>query len=202
MSYNISTKAARILSTLFVPPSFTIIVFSILAFQLEETAFHRTILILAALVFGFIFPVIMFATFRKKEWIADIDAKRKEERTFPFLLSVLFYAAGLILLISFKIDIVSIAFWFCYISNTLLLVIINKYWKISAHMIGASGPFAVLTYVFGLAALPFIILLFFIGQARIKLECHTLNQVLAGAILGFASTFVQITLITKYFGYA
>ncbi len=147
-------------------------------------------------------PVIMFAVFRKRGLIADIDAKIKEERTFPFLLSVLFYATGLTILIYYGIDIVSIAFWFCYISNTLLLVLINKYWKISAHMMGASGPFAALVYVFGLAAVPFIILLYFIGQARIKLECHTFNQVLTGAIVAFTSTYIQIYLITKYFGYA
>ncbi len=202
MSRNISTKAARIISTLFVPPSFTIIIFTIFAFQFEDTVFHIVILILTAAIFGFIFPVVMFASFRKKGWIADIDARIKEERTFPFLLSVLFYAAGLIILIRFSVDIVSIAFWFCYISNTLLLVVINKYWKISAHMMGASGPFAALVYVYGVSALPFIILLYFIGEARVKLKCHTLNQVIAGASLAFISTYTQIYLITKYFGYA
>ncbi len=67
-------------------------------------------------------------------------------------------------------------------------------------MMGASGPFAALAFVFGFAALPFIIILFFIGWARIKLQCHNLNQVLAGAFLAFISTFVQMYLITKYFG--
>ncbi len=202
MSSSISIKTARIISILFVPPSFTIIIFTIFAFLLEDTAFRSFILISTALVFGFFMPVIMFTIFRKKGLIADVDAKIKEERTFPFLLSVLFYAAGLIILIYYRIDLVSIAFWFCYISNTLLLVIINKYWKISAHMMGASGPFAALVYVFGFAALPFIILLIFIGQARIKLECHTLNQVVAGALFAFISTYVQMYLITRFFGYA
>ncbi len=202
MSRNISLKTARIISTLFVPPSLTIIIFTIFAFLLEHTAFQRIILILTALIFGFIMPVIMFTVFRKKGLIGDVDAKIKEERTLPFLLSILFYASGLIILIYYSIDIVSIAFWFCYITNTLLLVIINKYWKISAHMMGASGPFAALVYVFGFAALPYIILLYFIGQARIKLECHTLNQVVAGALFAFISTYLQIYLIIKYYGYA
>lgn len=69
-------------------------------------------------------------------------------------------------------------------------------------MMGASGPFAALVFVFGMPALPFIILLIFIGWARIKLECHTLSQVLAGALIAFISTYAQIYLITKYFGYA
>lgn len=202
MKNSTSIKAARIISTLFVPPSFTIIIFAIFAFTLEHEALGRFILFSTALVFGFILPVIMFAAFRRKGLIADIDAKVKEERTYPFTISILFYVSGLLILIYYRIDIISIAFWFCYISNTLLIIIINKHWKISAHMMGASGPFAALAFVFGMPALPFIILLIFIGWARIKLECHTLSQVLAGALIAFISTYTQIYLITKYFGYA
>ena len=67
---------------------------------------------------------------------------------------------------------------------------------------GASGPFAVLIYVFGSAAYPFIVILALIGWARIKLKCHSLSQVLAGAVLAFISTYTQIYLIVKIFGHA
>jgi membrane-associated phospholipid phosphatase len=198
----LSIKTARIISVLFVPPSFTLIIFTVFAFILEQSYLKSLLLISTALVFGFILPVLMFGLFRKRGLIADIDAKIKEERTFPFLLSILFYAPGLIILIYYGINIISIAFWFCYISNTLLVIVINKFWKISAHMMGASGPFAALIFVFGYSALPFLLLLALIGWARIKLECHNLYQVLAGAILAFLSTYMQIFLISKYFGYA
>ncbi len=202
MKDQVSIKTARIISTLFVPPSFTITIFTLFAFALEQNHVKRFILISTAVVFGFILPVIMFAAFRRKGLIADIDAKIKEERTFPFTLSAVFYIFGLLILIYYGINIISIAFWFCYISNTLLVVVINKTWKISAHMMGASGPFAALVYVFGLAAITFVILLVLIGWSRIKLECHNLSQVMAGAFLGFISTYIQIYLIIKYFGYA
>ena len=197
-----SKKTARIISTLFIPPSFTIILFTLFAFVFEHSALKMFILISTALLFGFILPIVMFTAFRSKGLIADMDARIKEERTFPFILSVIFYLTGLCILVYFRINIVSIAFWFCYISNTLLVVVINKSWKISAHMMGASGPFAALIYVFGLPALPFVLVLTFIGWARIKLKCHTLSQVLAGAFLAFISTYVQIYFIIKIFGYA
>lgn len=202
MKDQVPVKIARLISVLFVPPSFTIIIFTIFAFVLEQNQVNSFILISTAMVFGFILPVIMFAAFRRKGLIADIDAKIKEERTFPFTLSVVFYILGLLILIYYRINIISIAFWFCYISNTLLVVIINKSWKISAHMMGVSGPFAALVYVFGLTALPFLVLLILIGWSRIKLECHNLSQVLAGAFLAFISTYIQMYFIIKYFGYA
>lgn len=195
-----SIKTARIISTLFVPPAFTIIVFSIFAFKLEPTLLNRFVLILTAFVFGFILPVIVFFALRKKGFITDEDAKIKEERTFLFNLSVVFYTIGLIILICYHINIISIAFWFCYISNTLIIVIINKYWKISAHMMGAGGSFAAFVFVFGFAALPLLLILILIGWARIKLECHNLNQVLAGAVLASISTYLQIQFIVNYFG--
>lgn len=194
-----TTKIARIISLLFVPPSFTLIVFTIFGFTLESIPANRFILLTTATMFGFILPIEMFIAFRKRGLITDIDARVKEERTFPFSLSIIFYCLGLIILFYFKINIVSLAFWFCYISNTLLIIFINKSWKISAHMMGASGPFAALVIVFGYAALPFIIVLILIGWARIKLKCHNLSQVLAGAILAFISTYLQIYLITNNF---
>lgn len=202
MTKLLSIKTARIISILFVPPSFTLIIFTVLAFVLEHSSLSRYVVISTALIFGFILPVLMFSLLRRRGLIADIDAKIKEERTFPFLLSILFYASGLIIFIHYSINIISIAFWFCYISNTLLVIVINKFWKISAHMMGASGPFAALIFVFGYYALPFLLLLVAIGWARIKLECHNLNQVLAGAVLAFLSTYTQIFLISKFFGNA
>ena len=105
-----SIKTARIISSLFVPPSFTIIIFTVFAFTLEQSAVSRFVLVSTALVFGFILPVIMFAAFRKKGFIADIDAKVKEERTFPFAISIIFYTTGLLILIFYRIDIISIIY--------------------------------------------------------------------------------------------
>ncbi|MDR3611392.1 MAG: hypothetical protein P4L27_12570 [Ignavibacteriaceae bacterium] len=190
---------ARVISTVFVPPSLSLIIFTLLAFN-DETASGKIIItLLVTLIFAFILPITLFYILRKKGKIVNADATIKEERTLPFSVSILFYSLGIIILILFNINIVSIAFWFCYISNTVFIIIINKYWKISAHMMGASGPFAAACFVFGISALPFILILFIIGWSRIYLKCHNIYQVLAGGALGFASTLLQMQIITKIF---
>lgn len=196
---NISNKIARIISTLFVPPSFTIIIFTLLAFTLETESSKIITLLFTAYFFGFILPILLFVYLRKKGKIADQDALIKEERNFPFFIALLFYSTGLIILVISDINIISIAFWFCYISNTILIMIINRYWKISAHVMGAAGPAAVLLYLFGAESFLFFILIAAIGWARIQLKCHNFDQVLAGAFIGFTSTYFQIIFITKYF---
>lgn len=64
---------------------------------------------------------------------------------------------------------------------------------------GAAGPFAALTFVIGLSSIYFLIIVMLVGWARIKLKCHTIAQVLAGSILAFVSTYLQIYFIVNYF---
>ena len=190
---------ARVISTLFVPPSFPLILFTIFALKFESDPNKILLFVLVTIIFSFALPIILFIILRKQGRIVNSDATIKEERTLPFIISSLFYAVGILILIKAQINIVSIAFWFCYISNTIFIIIINKYWKISAHMMGAAGPFAAVCFVYGLSALPFILLLFVIGWARIFLKCHNIYQVLAGSLLGFISTLLQMQIITGIF---
>lgn len=193
-----SAKIARIISILFVPPSFTILVFAYFAIVLETYHINRTILLSVALTFGFAFHIIFFFYLRRKGALADSDASIKEERSLPYLVAILFYVLGLIILINCRINIISIAFWFCYISNTFVIFVINRKWKISAHSMGAGGPLAAITYVLGPPGLIFTFILLLVGWARIKLKMHTVSQVIAGGLFGFISTYLQMYLIIHY----
>lgn len=195
-------KLARIISTLFVPPSFALIIFIYFSFKLENSALSRIIEIIVTLIFGFALQVILFIYLRNKGKIVDLDASIKEERTYPFLIATGIYFIGLLFLISFEINIISIAFWFCYISNTIIVVLVNKYWKISIHAIGASGGAAALYIVLGPAALLVFIIVLLVGWSRVKLNCHTPMQVIAGTIFGFCSTYLQIHYIVNWFSHA
>jgi membrane-associated phospholipid phosphatase len=195
-----SYRFARFISTVFVPPSFTIIVFTIFALTLENNFQNKILTILISFIFGFASPIVLFFILRKKGKIIDQDASIKEERTTPFLIAMIFYLVGLLLMIKFDLNIISIAFWFCYFSNTLITIIINKFRKISAHSMGASGAAAATIFVFGLYGIISLVIVFLVGWSRVKLKCHSLGQVLGGIILAFSSVYVQMFLIIKYFG--
>jgi membrane-associated phospholipid phosphatase len=192
-------KLARIISTIFIPPAFTLAVFIVIAFQLESDELIKIITILNALLFGVIAPITLFFKLRRSGNLVDQDASIKEERTIPYMIAVLFYSIGLAVLITFNVSIITVAFWFCYISNTILTIIINSKWKISVHAMGASGPLAAITYVFGPIALLFAILVVLVCWSRIQLECHRFSEVAGGVILAFLSTYLQIYLIVKIF---
>lgn len=196
--FNYYNKIARIISTLFVPPSFTLILFTFIAFYLEDNLLTKSILLIVTVTFGFLFHILLFFYLIKKGKIADYDATIKEERTFPFVISIGIYLIGFIILIIFQINPVSLSFWFCYISNTLIVIFINKYWKISIHAMGAAGPLAVIFLLAGNTMFIFLPIVFLVGWSRVYLKCHTITQVLAGSIFGFLSSYIQIQLILKY----
>ena len=194
-----TSRIARIISTILVPPSFTLILFTYLAFHFESDLFKRIILLSVSFFFGFLFHIFLFIYFKRKGKLIDLDASIKEERTVPFIFSGIIYLLGFIILMLNNINLISIAFWFCYISNTFIVVLINKNWKISVHAMGSSGPLAVLIFLLGPIGSLFIIVPFAVGWSRIRLKCHTFAQVFFGALLGFASTYFQILLIVKWF---
>ena len=194
-----SNKIARIISTVFIPPSFTFFTFIAFAFWLENDYLKQAVIIVVAFIIGFIAPLLIYFVFRKAGKLNDKDASIKEERTLPFIIATGFYILGLLILINFDVNIISTAFWFCYISNTLLTIIINMHWKISAHTMGAAGPLAAIIYAFGPISLIFSLLVFIVGWSRIQLKCHTLLQVVGGGLFAFLLTYVQIYIIVNIF---
>lgn len=196
---NFKNHLARIVSIFFVPPSFTILIFIYFAFTHESDLTKRLILLVVAFTFGFSFHIILFFYLRKKGKLVDSDASIKEERTFPYLISTIVYICGLAILFLYEINIISTAFWFCYISNTILIMMINKSWKISAHTMGASGPLAALCFAAGWQSLLFLPLIIFIGWGRLYRRVHTITQVIVGALVGFISTYLQMYIIVNLF---
>jgi membrane-associated phospholipid phosphatase len=64
---------------------------------------------------------------------------------------------------------------------------------------GAAGPLAAATFVFGPLTLILSIVIFLVGWSRIQLKVHNLAQVAAGILLAFISTYGQMILIFKWF---
>jgi membrane-associated phospholipid phosphatase len=81
-----------------------------------------------------------------------------------------------------------------YTLNTTIVGIITRWWKISTHATGIAAPLTVLYAHFGVAPLPFFVLIPLVGWARVYLKAHTLLQVLAGTALGSISVFIFMKL--------
>lgn len=187
-------KLARITSYIFVPPVNLLLVFIFLSLNFYDNTTLQIKTISIAAIFGFIIPLLVFFYLRLKREIIDNDASDKRERTIPYLIGIALSIFGAVLSMVYELHPFIIALWFSYIFTSAVLVIINFRWKISAHAIGVSIPFAVLIFVLGSSGYCFIVIPIIVSWSRIYQNLHNLSQVLAGLALGYVVTFYLLNL--------
>ncbi|PKP58637.1 MAG: phosphoesterase PA-phosphatase [Candidatus Altiarchaeales archaeon HGW-Altiarchaeales-2] len=151
------------------------------------------------LLFGTILPIasmiIAVELKKRKNENTEYDLPNKEDRVIPYILAIISYLTGTIILYFFNAPLLTIGLMFCYFSNTLLAFLINFFWKISAHSIGVTGPATALVFAFGYIGFIYALILPFVMWSRIYLKKHTLLQVITGALLGFVLTAVQLWIL-------
>lgn len=142
-------------------------------------------------VFSFLFPLINIFILYKLKKIPAITLSNQKDRTFPYVITALFYF-GLFYLF-FDINIWSVIKMSVLISGVaiLLTAFINIKYKISAHMVGIGGLLGALISISSIIRFdmtPFYIVIILlagiIGLSRITLNEHKPSQVYAGFFLG------------------
>lgn len=128
---------------------------------------------------------------------ADMELSDRHERAVPYLIII-----TSLLVCTFYMYKMMLPFWFLSLLigacvAMILALLINFYWKISAHTIGIGG---LLGGIMGVARIhllnPYwafilvIVIAGLVGTSRIFLKRHTPMQVYAGFCLGFMCTFV------------
>ena len=185
-------KIAKIISTLFIPQSFTILIFPFLAFNYESLLLQKWVVIFAAFTFGFSVQLLTYFYMIKKRKIKPFDQTENNERTIPYLVQIGFYLIGLFILLFFNINHLLIIFWSTYIVNNSVLLIINYKWKISSHSIGVAQHFALFIYLTNPVYVAFLPIAYLVGWARVELKVHDKYQILGGLLLGFSLTYLQL----------
>ncbi len=143
------------------------------------------------------FPAIFILFMVKRGIVQSVHMNKREERTFPYMVTIIFFYVTFYLLK--KIEIPAIYYYFAAAVTLLavLTLIINMFWKISSHMVAIGGVFGLivgLSFFLGIYFNGLIILLAIlaglIGFARLKTESHSPAQVYAGFFLGAVTTSV------------
>ena len=191
---NLIKYLSILISCIFHPLIISIYTFFILIYQYEYKADNVNQIFMFCLLFANIIPIITVLFLKNKNIITDLDASIKEQRILPLSLGVLYSGLGFIVLKYLNANHMVQGLMFCYITNTIITIIITRYWKISIHALGVTAPIAAL-YIFGYNnILLMLIITFLVGISRISLKTHSLKQVIAGSLLGFILTYIQINL--------
>jgi len=126
-------------------------------------------------------PVLYF--YRKK--VVDLYVSKKESRTPFFLIAIALYsiAAAVFFATNTKI-LFLLALSYSFV--TVILLLVNRFWKVSVHSAGVAGPVFALIFVFGVIVLPLSMLIVLVSWSRIRLKKHTFMQTLAGSLIPIA----------------
>ena len=152
-----------------------------------------------------ILPITAIWVMMRRGEIKDLYIEDPRQRTMPYLYSAFGFGFWCYLLISVLHAPTPLRF-IC-VGATLAIVIvmlINRYWKISAHLAGIGGLVGgIFCYCMSIGAVPTVgAFCFWLGLslllmfARLRLNAHTPAQVSTGWLLGIACTTIPYCIFT------
>ena len=146
-----------------------------------------------------VLPITSIWIMMKNGDVKDLQIEDRHQRTMPYLYSLLGFVFWSYLLTSILHAPLFLSF--IAIGATIaigLVMLINRFWKISAHLSGMGGLVGgIMTYCLGIGAVPtwntiglWLGLSWLLMYARLRLNAHTPAQVCTGWLLGMACTFL------------
>ncbi len=184
---------ADLLSIVFMPQISSIYAFALLFLYVNPDTLYLFIAILFS-SFIQLLSILYYITIAK----GDANIFNKENRLPFFVIAILSYFIGFILLRNLAAPFIFTALMLSYLINTVAAAFITKYFtKVSIHVWGISGPSVAIFYCYGFFGLfSMLALAAIIGLARIETRQHDLFQVLLSFALSLPITFFIIYVLS------
>lgn len=152
----------------------------------------KKLLFLIILVNNVLLPVTVLPFFIQRKIISSWTISERRERNIPLIITAFLYGTTSFLISRFPIPVFLKSFIFAVFVISLVVTVINFWWKISLHSVGA-GAIIALVLILSLKMLTplewYLILAVIIGglilSSRLKLNLHSPQQVWVGLFTGF-----------------
>lgn len=193
---NFGTFSAKVISYLF-HPLFLPCIGLFLIFNIDETGLWipssamQWFLYAVTFTVTFLLPLLNALLLLKLKFISSLEMKTRQERKFPYLISAVCYFSESYFLMNADVPALIKALM---VGATLLVVsvlIINFFWKISAHTVGIGGLCGMMIAISSRLQinLHYILIALFliaglVAFSRLKLSAHNPVQVYVGFLLG------------------
>ena len=187
------------LSVLFHPLLLPTYLFSLLLYYLPPEVFSyppegRRLIVLLVFILTFLLPVFGTLLMQQAGYVTSITLNARTDRRWPLLISATSYTV--LTVVFFRIPFFDNLFFLIMAvitTSVYATLVINQFWKISAHSIGLGGALGILVLLHGWlpeAYLLYTVVLWCVIcgaviSARLALEAHNYKQVYTGFALGF-----------------
>jgi len=187
-----SRLLASIISFIFHPMLISLAAFLLLIYSSNPIPENANSILAICFVFSNLIPIATVLILKKRGIISDLDASQKEQRIFPLTLGIIYSGIAFLILTYMQANPLVRGLMFCYMTNTIITILITRYWKISIHAMGVGGPIAVLWLAEFQYPIPALLILIAVSYSRVILKAHTILQAVAGALLGLVLTYSQL----------
>jgi membrane-associated phospholipid phosphatase len=189
-------RLAQIISIVCLPPLLAIGTIVALSSHAIADPGEAALVALVSSFFIAVVPCLYVAYLLRSHKIdGGVDLALREERLRPYLVGAASSILGLLALARLSAPQTGTFLALAYATNALAMAAITQRWKISAHAAGATMPLTALISAFGAAALPLAVIVPMVCWARVRAQMHTVAQVCAGALLGFAMTWIELAVV-------
>jgi hypothetical protein len=202
----IPDKLAKIVTgvfhPLFMPVYGLIILMSAPTFLRYLPANVKNIIFLVVFINNVLIPLALLPFFRCRNVISSYNIEEKSERIMPLLTTSILYCTTSLIVFRYQIPFFLKSFIFATSILSIVVSMINFWWKISIHSAGAGALSAT---VFVLSVKMHTLLLWYliavilaaglILTSRLRLNSHNPSQVWVGFLLGFLVISLFILLI-------
>lgn len=187
-------KIAKIVTEIFTPPLIAVVALGAVSFNSAGSiAEFLKWWGISSLLIGII-PVAFILKRLHAGRLSDHHIYVASQRYMPFVISI---ASTIVALIVFKLMSAPpfiVAFTLSAMGILVMAMLLNPKCKISIHCSTIAGITIILTFVLGAWAWSMVILVPVVGWSRVKVEQHTIPQVVLGGIVGASVTWAIFTL--------
>jgi membrane-associated phospholipid phosphatase len=168
--------------------------FMLFAVGIHAAGFARGVLLagVAALFAGGI-PYLVLAAGVRRGRLTDMHLSRRDERPIMLAIGLASVMVGLALMALLDAPRELYALVGSMVAGVAVALLISTFWKISIHTSVTAGSVTILAVVLGPWALALGPLVCAVAWARVRLNAHTVGQVLVGAAVGAAVAFGAFT---------
>lgn len=197
--------AARVLSMVFTPFYLSLVgltaLFTFSYLSLMPWAYKLSVLGMVY-IFTILMPTLIIHFYRHHQGWTLIELGKKERRMVPYIISIVCYFAGYYVMHRLNIPHFMSNILMAALVIQILCALINVWWKISTHTAaigGVAGALPAFAAIFGFNPIGWLctvlILAGMVGTSRMILRQHTLQQVVAGFLVGFVCAHTVILAI-------
>lgn len=186
---------ARVVSDVLSPPVIWALVAFLIAFSAAATTGDA---VLWGVIYGVcvcLLPALYIGWMVQRGHITDIHIRVRTQRAKPFAVSLGGALLAWVILRTVGAAPLLPVFALCSFVQIAAMFVITLWWQISMHALSITAAVVIAAILLGLEiGLLLVPLIFVVSAARVKLNRHTVAQVVAGGILGGVSTLMMFLL--------